>query len=91
MGENDADLDGALGAMCNDLVSATLNAAGIEEDTPRALPLHRSSTRGSMTPDVISPLAAAIAQADAQLDDLLESDTPSMAVSVPTAQDQDPN
>ncbi len=41
--------------------------------------------------EIISPLAAAIAQADAQLDILLELDVPPMAVSVPTALDHDPN
>jgi hypothetical protein len=84
-------LDSALGAMGYDLVSATLNAAGVDEDTAEALPLRVSSTRGSTMQDVISPLAVAIAQADEQLDDLRELDVPSMAVSVLTAQDQDPN
>jgi hypothetical protein len=89
--DNDVDLDGVVGAMGNDLVFAILNAAGIDKDTARSLPLSGSSTCGSMMPDVISPSAAAIAQVDAQLDDLLESDSPSTVVSAPTAQDQNPN
>jgi hypothetical protein len=87
---NDVVLDGALGAMNDDVVLdgawllpifATLNAASIDEDTARSLPLRGSSTCGStsnpaviMTQDVILPLAVAIVQADAQLDDLLELD-----------------
>jgi hypothetical protein len=53
--DNDADLDSVLGAMGDDLVSVTLNNAGIKKDTVKTLSLRRSSTCGSMTLDAISP------------------------------------
>ncbi len=80
-----------LGAVDKDLISATLTAAGVDKKAQKIRPLHDSSTCGSLMQDIISPLAATIAQADAQLDVLLESDVPPMAVSVATALDHNLN
>ncbi len=80
-----------LGALDKELISATLTAAGVDEDGHEVWSLRDSSTRGSPTQDIFSPLAAANAQADAQLDVLLESDVPPTAVSVPTALEHNPN
>ncbi len=64
---------------------------GVDKEDQKVQPLRNSSTCSSPMQDIISPLAAAIAQADAQLDILLESDVPPTGVSMPTALDQDPN
>jgi hypothetical protein len=86
-----AFLNNMLGAVDEDLISATLTAADVDEDAQKVRSLCNSSTCGSTMQDIISPLAVAIAQADAHLDVLLELDVPSTAISAPTALDHNPN
>jgi hypothetical protein len=82
---NNVILNDDPGTVDKDSISTTLTAAGVDKDPHKVWSLCNSSTRGSPLQDIISPLAAAIAQTDAQRDILLESDVPPTAVSVPTA------
>jgi hypothetical protein len=88
---NNAILNDDLGIVEKDLISATLTAADVDEDPHKVWSLRIFPTRGPPPQDIISPLAAAITQADAQLDVLLDSDVSPTAVSVPTSLAHDPN